>query len=251
MDRIYGMLFTCFFILGVVSLVFSEVVELSSDNTDVEEAYIKRVIDGDTVVLEDGERVRLLGFDSEEEGEKCFEPATEYLKQILEGDGVELVHQGERNRDYYGRLLRYIVQDGRNINKKMVKGGHGVVVLGDESDEYIKKMIEAEKHAWKNKAGCLWDEREVKNVCDAENFIGEWRVFEGNIHEIYDFETGFFLNFGAEYPDNCFSAVIWDEKVFERIELKEEAEIKLHGRVETYRERPQIVVDRESQIMIK
>ncbi len=251
MERIYRILFACFFILGVFSLLFSELFELSSDSIDVEEASIKRVIDGDTVVLEDGERVRLLGFDSEEEGEECFEPATEYLKELLECDDVELVHQGERNRDYYGRLLRYIFQDGININKKMVKGGHGVVVLGDENDEYITEMIEAEEYAWRNKAGCLWSERKFKNVCDADNYVGEWNIFEGKIKEIHSFETGFFINFGSEYPDNCFSAVIWDEEVFEKSQLREESEIKLHGEVETYREEPQIVVDRKSQLMIK
>ncbi len=254
MERIYIFIFSLFFLLGVFSLVYNTVFDDSetfNDTIENETAVLRRVIDGDTVVLENDERVRLLGFDSQEKGEECFDPSTEKLKELIDGDEIKLVHSGERNRDTYGRLLRYIFQDGRNINREMVREGHGIVVRGDEGDKFISELIKAEKKAWKEEKGCRWNERNVSDVCEAEEYEGEWGVFKGFVNETHEFEEGYFLNFGGEFPENCFTAVLWDDELYSFLvdekELKNE-KTKIHGVPEMYDGTPQITLDRKSQV---
>jgi len=53
-----------------------------------ETGRVTRVIDGDTVELEGVGRVRLIGVDTTERGEECFDEATAYLKDRVGGQTV-------------------------------------------------------------------------------------------------------------------------------------------------------------------
>jgi micrococcal nuclease len=80
---------------------------------------IRRVIDGDTFVLEDGRRVRMLGIDSPEMGfgdktaERYSQESTDWLKREIEGDTVRLEFES-RLTDRYGRTLAW-VYDGEGV----------------------------------------------------------------------------------------------------------------------------------------
>ena len=68
---------------------------------------VQRVIDGDTIVLESGERVRFIGVNTPEANEPFGSEATEFTRNALEGKTIWL-QQDTTNRDRYDRLLRYI-----------------------------------------------------------------------------------------------------------------------------------------------
>ena len=91
---------------------------------------VGRVIDGDTVELENGEVVRYLGVDSPEtvhpdKPVECFGPeATERNIQLVEGKIVELRSDGP-DKDSYNRLLRYVfTDDGTFVNGVLVWEGY-------------------------------------------------------------------------------------------------------------------------------
>ncbi len=94
-------------------------------------AFVDRVIDGDTVVLEDGERVRSLLIDAPETtgGEiECFgEEATRFKADLVLGREVELIYD-EQCRDRYGRLLAYLVVEGRDVSELFVERGFACVL---------------------------------------------------------------------------------------------------------------------------
>ena len=62
---------------------------------------VQRVIDGDTVVLADGERVRYIGMDTPERGEPFFDEATEYNRRLVEGRRVRLM-KDDSDKDRFG-----------------------------------------------------------------------------------------------------------------------------------------------------
>lgn len=68
---------------------------------------VAHVIDGDTIVLENGEHVRLLGIDTPEREECYYDAARTFLRDWLTGQTIAL-ERDVRNRDDYDRLLRYI-----------------------------------------------------------------------------------------------------------------------------------------------
>jgi micrococcal nuclease len=90
---------------------------------------VRRVIDGDTLVLAGGERVRLIGIDTPElardgrSAEPGAEAARDFLRDAVEGREVTLGFDREE-RDQYGRHLAYVYHDGRLINEEIIRHGH-------------------------------------------------------------------------------------------------------------------------------
>jgi micrococcal nuclease len=89
---------------------------------------VVRVVDGDTLrVLYKGrdEAVRLLRVDTPERGEVGFHEAAEALRKHVEGGKVVLVFEDPEvvARDRYGRLLAYLLVDGKNVNVELVREG--------------------------------------------------------------------------------------------------------------------------------
>ena len=93
------------------------------------EAKVVRVIDGDTVVLEGGARVRFLGIDApelEREGQPAeflAHQSKDYVAGLIQGKTVRLEYDRERY-DRYGRLLAYLfLPDGALVNLVVVRQG--------------------------------------------------------------------------------------------------------------------------------
>ena len=83
---------------------------------------VQRVIDGDTVVLADGARVRYIGMDTPERGERLFDEATEYNRRLVEGQRVGLL-KDQSEADRFGRLLRYVFAGDILVNAELVREG--------------------------------------------------------------------------------------------------------------------------------
>ena len=85
---------------------------------------VARVIDGDTIEMGDGSRVRYIGIDSPEAGDCYAAQATQRNKELVEGKMVGMAAEPQ-DKDAYGRLLRYVyVDDGVFVNLELVKGGY-------------------------------------------------------------------------------------------------------------------------------
>lgn len=118
---------------------------------------VKRVIDGDTVVVA-GETVRLVGIDAPER-EKCFAAeATQKAYEILLGRQIILENDpSQGDTDQYGRLLRYIfLIDGTNVGQLLVTQGF----VREETFKgvpykYQSEFKRAQEQAKENKLG-MW-----------------------------------------------------------------------------------------------
>ncbi|MEE9284381.1 MAG: thermonuclease family protein [Dehalococcoidia bacterium] len=89
---------------------------------------VERVVDGDTIVLATGQRVRYIGIDAPEVGrdsEPLGEAAARANRRLVEGRYVRLV-QGVQDRDRFGRLLRYVFADGILVEAELVREGLAV-----------------------------------------------------------------------------------------------------------------------------
>lgn len=89
-------------------------------------AVVDSARDGDTVLLEDGRRVRLVQVDAPELGVECHgDAAFRALARLLPpGTAVRLERDPRLDdRDRHGRLLRYVHTGGRNVNVALVQAG--------------------------------------------------------------------------------------------------------------------------------
>jgi micrococcal nuclease len=92
----------------------------------VGQVRVTRVIDGDTIEITGGIRVRYIGIDTPEaypQPEHYGLEATARNRELVEGKLVEL-EKDVTNTDRYGRLLRYVYVDGFFVNAELVREGY-------------------------------------------------------------------------------------------------------------------------------
>ena len=93
-----------------------------------------RVVDGDTLDLADGRRVRLVGIDTPEVGECGYDRASSALARLTLRQRVTLGRSDE-DRDQYGRLLRYVDVAGVDAGLVLLRRGLAVARY-DSRDGY-------------------------------------------------------------------------------------------------------------------
>jgi len=123
--------------------------------------YVKRVIDGDTIELDNGERVRLIGIDTPEtvhptKSVQYFgKEASNFTKNLVEGKLVKIEYDVQK-RDKYNRLLAYVyLEDGTFINAELVKQGYAQVSTYPPNVKYVHLFTKLQTEARENNRG-LW-----------------------------------------------------------------------------------------------
>lgn len=126
---------------------------------------IKRVVDGDTLLLEGGERVRLLGVDTPETVKpdtpvQFLGPeASAFTKQMVEGRQVTLVFDKERY-DRYHRILAFVYVSETCLNEELIRNGLSFAQLQYPYRSDMKRRFkQAEAEAQAQKRG-LWSRTE-------------------------------------------------------------------------------------------
>ena len=120
-----------------------------------------RVVDGDTIILNGRERVRLIGVDTPETVDprrpvQYFgKEASAFTKRMVEGKRVRLEYDQTR-KDRYGRTLAYVyLEDGTHLNAEIVKQGYGHAYTRfpfrylKEFRRYEREAREAGRGLWK------------------------------------------------------------------------------------------------------
>lgn len=120
----------------------------------VETVKVERVIDGDTIVIVGGERVRYIGIDAPESGEPLYYEAKRFNEQLVAGKQVKL-ERDVSDRDDYGRLLRYVYVDGIFVNGEMVRNGYAVAKRYPPNTKHQTYLEKMEKEARQLRRG-LW-----------------------------------------------------------------------------------------------
>ena len=119
-----------------------------------EKVFVTKIIDGDTIIT-NGEHIRLLGIDADERGYNCYNDAKKRLEELILNKEV-LLEKDKSDKDQYGRLLRYIIFNEKNINLKLVEEGFAVARFYDDR-KYYEDILNAERKARENKIGCKWE----------------------------------------------------------------------------------------------
>ena len=83
---------------------------------------VKRVVDGDTIVLADGRRIRYVGINTPERGEPLWGEARDYNERKVKGKPVTLEF-GEVKEDAYGRTLAYVFVEAEMVNAALLQAG--------------------------------------------------------------------------------------------------------------------------------
>lgn len=134
------------------------VLEGKADN----EVIISRVIDGDTVELAGGDRVRLLNINTPEKGQYLYREATKRLEELVKGKRIRLEADAE-DRDKYDRLLRHLFAGNDHLNRILVEEGYAAALIIEPNTDYAEDILAAEQEARQAQRG-IW---QFSHIADA------------------------------------------------------------------------------------
>jgi micrococcal nuclease len=127
-------------------------------------AVVRYVIDGDTVVLSDGEKIRYIGINSPEINhptrgtEPYAQEASKTNRKLVQRRKVKLVYDIERT-DKYGRTLAYVWADTTFVNAHLIRQGLARAMIIPPNTKYEKLFRRLEQEARRAGRG-MWRKRE-------------------------------------------------------------------------------------------
>jgi micrococcal nuclease len=119
---------------------------------------VVQVIDGDTIQLDSGDRIRYLLVDTPENTSEveCYGPeSTRFNSELVEGADVELTYDQECADDY-DRLLAYVTVQGREINSLLVERGFACALYIPPNGEDRRDEFETLESRARAESRGLW-----------------------------------------------------------------------------------------------
>jgi micrococcal nuclease len=253
-----------------------------STGNECEYHYVKRVIDGDTFIIETGERVRLLGVDTPETVKAGADvewfgiEASRRLKGWIEKRRVCLKRDSDItiDRDGYDRLLRYVWLDGLFINKELVLQGYAFAYT-KHPFEYIQDFRRFEKIArkkgdglWNREKKLAWERKYNKGlrllttcgkngtICpwSAVRYIGKYKTVRFFVRKVFDAGDRIFLNSENDHRlEKNFTVMVIKSHNERRDEMEEMflgRTVDVTGKIRLYDNRAEIVLKGLSGIRV-
>lgn len=153
---------------------------------------VKRVFDGDTVMLENGERVRLLGINTPEvagrnkSAEAGGEAAKVWLTERLRDQRIRLEGDVEAQDRYQRKLAHVFTEDGTHINLELVRRGLAAVAIHPPNYRYADALLAAQREAEQKRLG-IWQSPDyapiLADTINLDNYKG-WKRVRGRIRAI-------------------------------------------------------------------
>jgi len=168
--------------------------ETQTTTTSQTEYYkVTYVVDGDTIEIETGERVRLICIDTPETNEYYYQEAKDYLKSLILNKEVKL-EKDISETDRYGRLLRYIYFEDDFVNELIVLNGYGKAYPYSPDTTLCPAIQSAESKAKNNNLG-IWAEQEEEEepeqtgdiICSSDTYnCGDFQT-HAEAQEVFDY----------------------------------------------------------------
>lgn len=171
---------------------------------------VEAAIDGDTVRLETGEPVRLLGMDTPEKGEPYFEEASRVTRSLLIGQPVRLILCTQRTRDPYDRLLAFVQSGDRDPGLELLQQGLArTLFIPPCGLDRASLYRGAEREAFRAGRG-IWSLQNPRRVPheEAHRYIGSLMTVTGRVLKVHTGPKAIHLNFGEDYRTD-FTVVIY------------------------------------------
>ncbi len=185
----------------------------SCDLTDGEDRTVTRVVDGETLVLDGGTELRLIGalapraYDTAGETSEwpIADRARSALEAIAAGRTIRLAYAGRRI-DRYGRILAHAFagsgEDRMWLQGELLKRGLARAYALDGNTACLAELVAHEAFARKKAEG-LWAEaiyavRSAEDVSTLLRLAGTFQIVEGTVSNAADVRGTLYVNFGED-----------------------------------------------------
>jgi endonuclease YncB( thermonuclease family) len=167
---------------------------------------VSRVVDGRSIMLEDGREVQISGVEVPPASQRPAAPAKAALEAMLLGEVVEL--RGSQDvTDRYGRTVAFLVRQNGAIDVAgdLLAHGHARVAAQIGDAACAAELLSRERVARTSKLG-LWAEPyydviEARNAPQLLAARGRFSVVEGKVLSVRESGGTIYLNFGRRWSE--------------------------------------------------
>jgi len=228
------------------------------------EYLVRNVVDGDTVELANGKKVRYTGIDTPETMKRIgrdwlFDPeafgveAKEFNRSMVFKKKVTLEFDVTK-KDKYDRWLAYVYVDGKMANEELIRQGLATVYTFPPNVRHLDLLLEAQEDARKKKRG-LWGALKSISPGEARNSIGRFRVVTGEVFDVGISPHKIFLNMGSDRSKDLTAVIftrnipLFRKKRIDPYSHYRARRVEVVGKIED-QGGPVMIIDNPSQIRI-
>lgn len=119
----------------------------SDTDCEVEEtAVCTNVVDGDTIYLDNGKKIRFVGVNTPERGVEGYIASKNFVQKFCLNKKVGIDIDDAKHTDKYGRTLAVVIVDGKNLNEMLLKEGLAEVMYIPPSEFYPYNWADGSTH---------------------------------------------------------------------------------------------------------
>ncbi len=163
-------------------------------------ATVRYVHDGDTLHLQDGRKIRLIGINTPElaRDRQAAEPfsaaAKNALKAFFKNDKQIFLLYGKEKQDHYKRTLAHVFsKNGSNIQAALLNQGLAYAITFPPNDRFTTCYQAQEKQARCSKTG-LWNTSRPININRLKPEDTGFKLLSGKVSSIHSNNKGIWLN---------------------------------------------------------
>jgi endonuclease YncB( thermonuclease family) len=207
-------------IVAVAACVVAETARAACDLEDAGKATIVEVLNTESLLLEDGRAIRLVG---------ALAPRTEArwaqamgledrilgaLEERLLGKEVVL-KLGARERDRYGRLLAHVFAgDGEErvwVQQALIRDGLAMA-YSFEDNRACMRELQADERAAREAGAGFWEQgvfrvRDAGDLDSLDGLVYSFQIVEGRVQDVAESRGRIYVNFGEDWRTD-FTATI-------------------------------------------
>lgn len=228
------------------------------------EVVVHEIIDGDTIELDNGQRVRYVGIDCPESKRKtssgwveAYEPyskeSVRMNEELVLGKKVRLEFDVQK-KDKYNRLLAYCFVNIRGqdvlVQAQMLKEGLAYLYTAPPNIKYIDVLVKALNEAKQNRRG-VWSKDLTVSSDEATQFLGQRKLVEGQIKRVRKNDRVIRLMMdGFEviiFKKDC---PLFTREGIDPAEFYDQKKVRVFGLIKEYKGKTQIILSNPWQIEI-
>lgn len=151
-------------------------------NCKVEEKSVcTKVVDGDTIYLENGDKVRFVGVNTPERGVEGYIASKNFVQKLCLNKEVGIDIDDSKHSDKYGRTLGVVIVGGKNVNEMLLKEGLAEVMYIPPSEFNPYNWADASTHV-PNSYSSYSNSVTSDSSTDSGSYVGNSNT--GKFHEL-------------------------------------------------------------------
>jgi endonuclease YncB( thermonuclease family) len=249
--------------VALVSLAAAFLTSFSS--FDYQNASVKEVVDGDTVVLSNGKSARYIGIDTPETHKKTQagwidtqEPfgkeAARFNKELVLGKALRLEFDVQR-QDKYKRLLIYcfVTSGDKEVlaQAELLRQGLAYLYTFPPNVKYVDTLVAALKEAKENRRG-IWSQDLMIASQDAGQYTGQRKIVVGTVQKTRSSKKLVRLTMDGLmliiFSNNLEAMFL--KKGIDPSEFYKGKKVRVFGLIKEYNGKPEIIVSNPWQIEV-